>query len=254
MAEGTAAMPQKKFYRQRAHSNPLADHSFEYPARPEDMDWREHYPCFQEREEDERLESKKRKGEVEFVDVGCGYGGLLVQLSSLYPDTLVLGMEIRVKVSDYVRDRILALRKQYPGQYNNISVIRANAMKYITNFFHKGQLQKMFFLFPDPHFKKVKHKWRIINETLLAEYAYVLAEGGLLYTATDVHDMHVWMTSHLDKHPLFRALTEEELCNDDILPYITTSTEEGKKVKRNESDTFTSIYRRVGDPVFKVNS
>jgi tRNA (guanine-N7-)-methyltransferase len=35
----------------------------------------------------------------------------------------------------------------------------------------------MFFLFPDPHFKKAKHKWRIINDTLLAEYAYVLAEG-----------------------------------------------------------------------------
>ena len=47
-------------------------------------------------------------------------------------------------------------------------------MKYLPNFFRKGQLSKMFFLFPDPHFKKAKHKWRIINETLIAEYAYVL--------------------------------------------------------------------------------
>lgn len=35
----------------------------------------------------------------------------------------------------------------------------------------------MFFLYPDPHFKKAKHKWRIINKWLLAEYAYVLAVG-----------------------------------------------------------------------------
>jgi len=35
----------------------------------------------------------------------------------------------------------------------------------------------MFFLFPDPHFKKTKHKWRIISQTLLAEYAYVIAVG-----------------------------------------------------------------------------
>ena len=35
----------------------------------------------------------------------------------------------------------------------------------------------MFFLFPDPHFKKAKHKWRIISPTLLSEYAYVLQEG-----------------------------------------------------------------------------
>ena len=31
-------------------------------------------------------------------------------------------------------------------------------------------------------------RWRIINETLLAEYAYVLAVGGRVYTATDVRD------------------------------------------------------------------
>ena len=42
---------------------------------------------------------------LRFADVGCGYGGLLVQLSPMFPDKLMLGLEIRVKVSDYVRDR-----------------------------------------------------------------------------------------------------------------------------------------------------
>ena len=42
-----------------------------------------------------------------FADVGCGYGGLLVQLSPMFPDKLMLGLEIRVKVSDYVRDRLV---------------------------------------------------------------------------------------------------------------------------------------------------
>jgi tRNA G46 methylase TrmB len=50
--------------------------------------------------------------QVEFADVGCGYGGLLVQLSPMFPDKLMVGMEIRVKVSDYVKDRIKALRQQ----------------------------------------------------------------------------------------------------------------------------------------------
>ncbi len=31
--------PQKKYYRQRAHSNPIADHCFDYPICPNDMDW-----------------------------------------------------------------------------------------------------------------------------------------------------------------------------------------------------------------------
>jgi tRNA (guanine-N7-)-methyltransferase len=86
-----------------------------------------------------------------------------VALAPMFPDTLMLGLEIRVKVSDYVSDRIKALRIQHPGLYQNIAVIRTNAMKYLPNFFRKGQLTKLFILFPDPHFKKCKHKWRILR-------------------------------------------------------------------------------------------
>jgi tRNA (guanine-N7-)-methyltransferase len=82
----------------------------------------------------------------------------------MFPNKLMIGMEIRVKVSDYVRDRIQSLRNLNSGQYRNIACLRTNAMKYLPNFFEKGQLEKMFFLFPDPHFKKAKHKWRIINQ------------------------------------------------------------------------------------------
>lgn len=39
------------------------------------------------------------------------------------------------------------------------------------------QLSKLFFLFPDPHFKRTKHKWRIISPAMLAEYGYVLRPG-----------------------------------------------------------------------------
>lgn len=109
--------------------------------------------------------------------VGCGYGGFLVNLGETYPDKYSIGMEIRLKVSDYVKDRIEALRHIHPNQYQNIQCIRTNSMKYITNYFAKGQLTKMFFLYPDPHFKKSKHKWRIINSSLLSEYAYVLRKG-----------------------------------------------------------------------------
>ena len=37
--------------------------------------------------------------QVRFADVGCGFGGLLVRLSPMYPDKLMVGMEIRDKVS-----------------------------------------------------------------------------------------------------------------------------------------------------------
>ena len=34
-----------------------------------------------------------------------------------------------MKVSDYVKDKVAALRVQHPGQYTNIACIRGNAMK-----------------------------------------------------------------------------------------------------------------------------
>ena len=126
-------------------------------------------------------------------------------------------MEIRVKVSDYVIDRIAALRNLHEGQYNNVACIRTNAMKYLTNYFHKGQLSKIFFLYPDPHFKKAKHKWRIINSALLSEYSYVLRKGGLVYTVTDVKDLHDWMCKHISEHPAFERLSEEDVVSNEFV-------------------------------------
>ncbi|XP_058840160.1 tRNA (guanine-N(7)-)-methyltransferase [Topomyia yanbarensis] len=225
-------LPQKRFYRQRAHSNPIADHSFDYPVRPDDYDWSQHYPTIGDRR-------------VEFADIGCGYGGFLVTLGELYPEKFALGMEIRVKVSDYVMDRIEALRKLHEGKYGNIACIRTNAMKYLVNYFRKGQLEKMFFLYPDPHFKKAKHKWRIINAALLSEYSYVLRAGGLIYTVTDVKDLHEWMCAHITRHPSFERLSDAEVKEDILSEKLLDSSEEGKKVTRNNGDKFVAIFRRI---------
>ena len=79
--------------------------------------------------------------EVEVVDIGCGFGGLMVGLAPLLPDTLMVGkysavifntihictrpneeqhttnnkttgMEIRTSVLEYLSSRIHALRSQ----------------------------------------------------------------------------------------------------------------------------------------------
>ncbi|CAA91400.1 tRNA (guanine-N(7)-)-methyltransferase [Caenorhabditis elegans] len=236
--ETVPGLPQKKHYRQRAHSNPHSDHDIEYPLTPNHMDWTKYYGDY----------TKGRQ--VDFADIGCGYGGLLMRLSPKYPDNLMIGMEIRVKVSDYVNEKIQALRKHHAeaGHYRNVAVLRSNAMKYMPNYFHKGQLSKMFFLFPDPHFKNKKHKWRIITPTLLSEYAYVLREGGIIYTITDVKDLHEWMVKHLSEHPLFERLTEEEMKKDPIVEMLFESTEEGQKVTRNDGGKWPAIFRRLPNP------
>lgn len=164
-------------------------------------------------------------------------------------------MEIRVQVSQYVQDRIIALRAtapsigtDSPGPYQNVSIVRANAMKFTPNYFPKHSLSSLFFLFPDPHFKARKHKARITSPTLLAEYAYVLRPGGIIYTITDVQDLHDWMRSHLEAFPLFESVTEETLRAEGrgaVLDAVYSSTEEGKKVERNQGEKWLACFRRV---------
>ena len=146
-----------------------------------------------------RMEKKgEKEAKITFADIGCGFGGLLVRLSPLFPKELIIGMEIRAQVSEYVRERALALRKEHPGEYQNISGLSTNSMKFLPNYFQRGQLKKLFFLFPDPHFKRSKRRRRIIQTALIAEYAFCLREGGILYTQTDVEDVGDWMKEKLD--------------------------------------------------------
>ena len=129
--------------------------------------------------------------------------------------------------------------------FQNIACVRTNAMKYLPNFFKKGQLTKAFILFPDPHFKKQKHKWRIVSPNLLAEYAYILAVGGLIYTITDVLEVHDWMVKHFTEHPLFERVAESDLDNDQCYKATFVSTEEGKKVTRNNGKMYPAVFRRI---------
>lgn len=48
---------------------------------------------------------------VNILDVGCGYGGLLYNMAPhLDTEDLALGMEIRDKVTNFVGDKIKSLR------------------------------------------------------------------------------------------------------------------------------------------------
>jgi hypothetical protein len=70
--------------------------------------------------------------------------------------------------AEYVKERILALRKAHPGQYQNASVVRTNAMKFITNYFKKGQLTKLFFLFAVGCQRRWAPAWTSAEAVLLA--------------------------------------------------------------------------------------
>ncbi|KAF3005642.1 tRNA (guanine-N(7)-)-methyltransferase (tRNA(m7G46)-methyltransferase) [Curvularia kusanoi] len=264
LIENDAALPKKKFYRQRAHANPFSDHSLTYPTSPADMDWASLYPTYAveqpttSHDDSPSASAKALTKNVEIADIGCGFGGLLFALAPKFPDTLILGMEIRTSVTEYVQEKVRALRVQNAatGGFQNASCIRANTMKFLPNFFTRGQLSKIFLCFPDPHFKQRKHKARIVSYTLNSEYAYVLKPGAIVYTITDVQDLHEWMKGHFEKHPCFERVEkvfeegegEDGEGMDECVRLMRSETEEGKKVTRNKGMKYVACFRRREDP------
>ena len=71
-----------------------------------------------------------------------------------------------------------------------------------------------------------------------------MCSGGILYTITDVEELHNWMVERLNKHPLFEALTEEEVKGDECAQLMVTETEEGKKAEREGRSKWVACYRR----------
>jgi tRNA (guanine-N7-)-methyltransferase len=228
---------------------------YAFPITPQNLDWGKLYPAHV----DAKTGSLLKK--VTVADVGCGFGGLLKSLSPVLPGHLILGLEIRMKVAQIVADNIASLRGEGEahsniasvitdentsvGNYDNISVIHMNIMKNAHNYFEKGQLEKMFFLFGDPHFKKSNFRRRVINPSNLSVYAYIMKPGGIVYTITDVKDLHDWMVKHLEGHPMFERIPEEQMANDPCVPCMYDGTDEGRKVTRLGGNKYASYFRRI---------
>jgi len=128
-------MPQKKYYRSRAHANPLSfNDNLEYPLNHSAVDWKSFYPSI----------TTTKNPHPTVLDIGCGFGGLTVALSPLLPSSRIMGMEIRAKVCEYVRLRVMSLRNDDPsGTHHNAAVLRANTMKNLLNYIAPGTLEKV---------------------------------------------------------------------------------------------------------------
>jgi len=129
--------PAGGYHHLRAHANPLSDALFSYPVSPDAVDWEKYFPRYFEK----NIEAKPL---VRFADVGCGFGGLLVALGPMFPDKLMVGLEIRKKVVEFVQQRYLDLQANSATHFN-VACLRCNAMKHLPNYFKKRSIREIVF-------------------------------------------------------------------------------------------------------------
>lgn len=151
----------KRFFQSRAHAQPLSMHNIYFPSN-NNIDWTEFY---------------KNGQAPKYLDIGCGFGSFLFSLSKYENNSL--GLEIRKKVTEYVKVN---------NTHDNIAVINTNSLITLPNLIKESSLEKIFINFPDPQFKKRKRQYRIMQESTLRLYLYLLQDGGYLYFLTDVEE------------------------------------------------------------------
>lgn len=246
------APPKKQDYRQRAHCNPLSDSLIPHPNSPQEVDWKLHFPAFFGVQQtgptplntaDTPIVYKEHNTQKKpsILDIGCGYGALIIKLGELFPNDMVLGMEIRDKVTKFTGALIDSNRANHNTSHN-VSVVRTNSMKYLVYYIYPKTLEKIFICFPDPHFKKSNHRRRIITRGLLSVYAYLMKSAGRLYFITDVLELYEWVCEAGRDHPLFESV---EVDPEDMLIKAMRDTNEGQKVRRNGGTTYCCIFSRV---------
>lgn len=126
------------------------------------------------------------------VEIGTGYGHFMHDYCEKNPEVNFIGMDFRFKRS-YNLARKLA---EHPTK--NFKYLRARGER-IEFMFKEGEVDRLFYFFPDPWPKKRHHKKRLFQQPFLQAAYKVLRPGGTLFVKTDHSGYAEWMIEHMDK-------------------------------------------------------
>lgn len=150
-------------------------------------------PTFKEIDWTEVFLNKKSPN---FLDIGCGKGTFLLNMSEQFPDTNILGIELRPALVEWINTFVKG--ENVP----NAAAVRysvANGIPFIDD----ESIENVFYLFPDPWSKRKQQFRRAFTTDFLAEVYRVLIPGGKLYLATDLNYIDLYHRKILDEFGKF---------------------------------------------------
>ncbi len=193
---------------------PLTQHqtvNLKYPPLIDKISWKEIFPS----------------GEApRYLDIGCGIGKFMAEISLQNPAVNTLGVEVRSGAVEWTNN-VLSSEK----------IINAKALWYSAvngfPFIKRSSIEKIFYFFPDPWIKKRHHKRRAFSVELLSEFHRMLKSAGTLYLMTDVEEVDKFQQEVLTRHKGFSfshissenwdlavKSNHEEFCLKKNIPFI----------------------------------
>ena len=114
------------------------------------------------------------------LDIGFGRGLSLFERAAAWPDSRILGIEVKTKLAYKAAERL-----QKHG-LQNVKVLCGDAREILKRAEPSGSVQRVALHFPDPWWKKRHDKRRVIGDALLTELERLMAPSGELFIQTDV--------------------------------------------------------------------
>lgn len=133
------------------------------------------------KEAEELKGSWARGGAKLCVDVGCAEGDLIIALAKSAPDREFVGLDLRFKRVAKAAERTLK------EGIANARFIRYDGA-HLNRLFSAGEIDELYFLFPDPWPKLKQKKHRLFSAETLKEWLELLKPGGAVELKTDHAD------------------------------------------------------------------
>lgn len=169
-----------------------------------------------------------------FIEIGCGKGQFLYDISRAYPDRYFLGIEI------YESVLIKAINKWADETPDNLRFICLNAEK-LYDVFSSFEIDGIYLNFSDPWPKNRHAKRRLTSPVFLALYHNILKPGGLIEFKTDNNDLFDYSLETIEEDPFF-----------EIISYTRDLYNEGSMIVGNIPTEYETKFHNKGNKINKL--
>lgn len=165
------------------------------------------------------------------IEIGCGKGKFLKEISLKNPNINFFGFEKSVKVAY----RCAKLIKD--DDYSNYYIVYSNG-EVLKDVFEPNSIERIYLNFSDPWPKPAYYKRRLTHKNFLDIYKIVLKNDGEIHMKTDNDDLFEFSLNELMNDGwkilfLTRDLHADNLSNDNIMTeYEEKFVQEGKKINK----------------------
>lgn len=137
------------------------------------------------------------------LELGTYHGETLNHLARTNPANIHLGIEWKYKMC------FMGGKKARDQGLTNVTHLRANIAR-LPWIFERGEIDRVWILFPDPWGKLSQSKWRLLQPNFFRMLACLLPEGKELMIKTDHQEYSQFIAESLREAACFDPLPEEK--------------------------------------------